>query len=110
MRNRVQTLSTHKGNDGGVVRKLSATRVDIPNLADNCLIEQKTIPRTGHSLSSYGLLAIFVRVIHHLRTGYFPFPFRFFSASFPGFGTGDTEGSRSCIGALSSYLFLRLYI
>jgi hypothetical protein len=71
MRNRVQTLSTHKGNDGGVVRKLSATRVDIPNLADNCLIEQKTIPRTDHSLSSYGLLAIFVRVIFPFLSGFF---------------------------------------
>ena len=70
MRNREQTLSRHEGNDGGVGRKLSATRVDISNFPDNCLIEPETTLRPGHSLSSSGFLSVFVRVTEYLRPGY----------------------------------------
>ena len=99
MRNREQTLSRHEGNDGGVGRKLSATRVDIANLADNCLLEPKTTPRTGHSLSSYGSFTLFVRVI-------FPFFPGFFLPFSRGLEQGQKGMVRSAAGPRGQVIYL----
>jgi len=98
---------------------VSVSRVDISNFPDNCLIESKNTPRTGHSLSSYWSFALFVRVIHPIRTTNSPYSywlftifvrviFPFFIGFFPPLSRGLEQGQKGMVRANVSLLVMLL--